>query len=291
MSGYDLSVVIVNYNGASFLPECLESLFSSQTQAKFEVIVVDNASTDNSKTLLQDSPHPLQLIFNDQNWGFGVANNQGVAQAFGNYIFLLNNDTKLFPNTLETLWQFCKKTKLLGAVSPQLLNADQSIQGQGSVLGHWQFHTPKVKTVSFLAGAALMMKKEVFLEMGGFDEHFFFYNEDLDLCKTLLKKGYKLYYYPQSQLIHYGGLSTQSRKAKAIIEGYRGGLYLAYKHYPHWIYQLYRLLLLIDILPKILYYKFNNADYFNAYWAILQINKNQILSCKKGIPSTLKEAA
>lgn len=284
----DLSIVIVNYNGASFLGDCLDSIFDSKTSCRFEVIIIDNASKDQSKTLLEAYPKPLTLIFNSQNIGFGAANNQGVERASGATLFLLNNDTKVFPNTIETLWQFCLGTPLLGAVSPKLLNKDGSLQGQGSVLNQRQFKALAPKKVSFIAGAAWMMKKSVFVEIGGFDENFFFYNEDLDLCKTLQKKGLSLYYLPTSQLIHYGGLSTKTRKAGSIIEGYRGGLYIAYKHYPRWVYHVYRVLLLFDILPKLLYFRLFNHDYFEAYWQIIKLNFTQTILCKRGIPSSVK---
>ena len=133
-----------------------------------------------------------------------------------------------------------------------------------------------------------MMKKSVFVDIGGFDENFFFYNEDLDLCKTLQKKGLSLYYLPSAQLIHYGGLSTQTRKASSIIEGYRGGLYLAYKHYPRWVYHTYRALLLFDVVPKLLYFRVINPTYFEAYCQIIKIDLTQTILCQRGIPARVK---
>ncbi len=289
----DISVIIVNYNGAHFLAECLDALFESPLS--LEVIVVDNASKDDSAAVLGSFQAKcgalLSVIWNDQNKGFGAANNQGAAVAKGDYLFLLNNDTKINPQTLPILWGFCKSQPRLGAASPKLCHADGSLQAQGSLLGHWQFKGDHPRKVSFIAGAAVMIKRRIYQEMNGFDENFFFYNEDIDLCKRLLKKGLEIYYVPGANLIHYGGLSTQSIKPTAVIEGYRGGLYVAYKHFPRWVYHVYRVVLLLDIGPKWLFYTLwgirnkqkKNMSYI--YKAIFLIDARQEILCKGGHPS------
>ncbi len=249
-----LSIIIVNYNGEHFLKTCLDSVFDSVYNEPFEVIVVDNASRDRSLAVLESYGNKIQLIANRENFGFSKANNQGLVIAKGNYIFFLNNDTKLNKETLQKCIQYYDGHSHIGALGPKLLNADGSIQGQGSLLGHWRFHSKKPKAVSFISGAAFFTTRAIMMELGGMDEQFFFYNEDIDLCMRIRKKGSPLMYYPEAQLIHFGGLSTASRKPESIIEGYRGGLYLGYKHYPFFLYHVYRVVLFVDLIPRILWH-------------------------------------
>jgi len=250
----NLSIIIVNYNGKTFLPQCLDSIFQSKTQFSFEVIVIDNNSQDGSQEWLKQCPHPIVLHLSPSNLGFGKANNLGAKMAKGEVLWLLNNDTLVPEPTLETVLHFINATPNIGLVSPKLLNPDGSLQAQGSALMAWKYKSNTPQKMSFLCGASLFIKKQLFLEVGGFDEQYFFYNEDLDLCKTLVKKGFDLYYLPHATVTHFGGQSTQTLKPKARIEGYRGGLYFAYKHYPRWIFRAYRAVLWVDIGPKLLMY-------------------------------------
>lgn len=274
-----LSIIIVNYNGAQFIDTCLESIFESETSFGYEVIVVDNESKDDSLNVLRRYKDRIILKENKINTGFGYANNQGAKIASGEYLFLLNNDTKLEKNTMQLLVDFYKDketSEKVGLISPKLLNEDGSLQCHGSSLGHGRFKKGVPVKVSFLAGAAVVISKKVFESVGGFDENFFFYNEDLDLCKTLLKKGYTLYYFPLAQLIHYGGLSTTFRRVGSLIEGYRGGIYIAEKHYPLGVSLLYRIVLLFDILIKLifhgaLFFRPKSREWVKGYLEIARI--------------------
>ncbi|MFC1753688.1 glycosyltransferase family 2 protein [Thermoproteota archaeon] len=278
MSMIDVSIIIVNYNGANYLPECLDSVLSSQGNFSKEIIVIDNHSQDDSLTVLAPYQNQILLIKNTVNQGFAFANNQGLAKAKGTYTFLLNNDAVLYPDSLNIMLNFFKSHPETGLLAPKLLNADGSLQCPGSVIGHFLFKTDEPRKLKFVSGAALLIKTHVFKDIGGFDENFFFYNEDIDLCKQILKKGLDIYYVPAAQVKHYGGQATASRKPNSIIEGYRGGLYLAYKHYPAIIFHVYRVILLIDLLPRIIWYTgkslFDNdaAPLRNAYLKILKID-------------------
>ncbi len=240
----DISILIVNFNGERVLAPCLDSLFAHPPQASYEVIVVDNASSDKSVEQLSSYTQDITLIQNTQNRGFSYANNQAVKQAKGAFFFFLNNDTLLLEGTLTALWSFAKQHPKLGIVGPQLLNVDHSLQRQGSWLGQWQYGYNGPKKVSFVVGAAMMIPRHVYEEVGGFDEAFFFYNEDIDLCKMIAKKGYSIYFYPAAKLIHVGGHSSKLLSDRARIEGFRGGLYLVKKHYA-WVFPLYRFFILI----------------------------------------------
>jgi len=249
-----LSVVIVNFNGGRFLKDALDTVLASQLVGAFEVIVIDNFSQDDSRAVLDAYIGRVSVVYNPQNTGFSAANNQGVSLAIGAFVFLLNNDTRTDRMTCARLIDSLVSTPKIGAVGPKLRNADGSDQLPGGFLGRRQYKTDTAKNVSFLSGAALMMRRDLYLSLGGFDEAFFFYNEDLDLCKRIQKAGYFLCFLPTAEVVHLGGQSTQFLRKKALIEGYRGGLYFCYKHYGFFAYFLYRLILIPLLIVLILFY-------------------------------------
>jgi len=223
-----LSIVIVNYNGHRFIRRCLDSIFASEFSS-YEVIVVDNHSQDDSLSLLSTYKDRIRLIVNQENLGFSKANNQGFKHCLGEFVLLLNNDTIVSPLAFKKMVDYLKAHDQVGALSPRLLNPDGSIQTQGSVLGAWQFKSSRIRSVSFICGAAILTRKKVLDQIGGLDENLYFYNEDIDFCKQVKKLGYQIIYYPDSEVVHFGGLSTATRKADSIVDGYRGGLYIVYK--------------------------------------------------------------
>ncbi|MSR88152.1 MAG: glycosyltransferase family 2 protein [Candidatus Margulisbacteria bacterium] len=267
----DISVVIVNFNGAKFIEACLDSLFASELSYTYDVWMVDNASTDNSLEILSGYKDCLNLIVNTENTGFSYANNQAIRACSGRYLFILNNDTVLEKNTIQLLMHEHERTPNLGVICPKLLNADGSLQCPGSSFGHWRFKQNRVRFVPFIAGAAFLMRKSVMDEMGGMDENLFFYNDDIDMCRFLRHRGYPILYFPEAKVVHFGGLSTQYRKVGSLIEGYRGGIYLAYKHYGFIAGVLYRVVLCLDLFVRLLL-SFGNRDMFGGYLQVLWIN-------------------
>jgi len=283
-----LSILVVNYNGADFITACIDSIFASKTSFPFEIIVVDNASKDHSKSVLDAYGDRIKVIYSPANLGFSEGNNKGAEIASGDTYFLLNNDTVLQTDTLEILYHFLQENPAVGAVSPKLIGGDGKLQSPGSVTGQWRFKSETPIEVSFIAGAAVMMPKKVYDAIGGLDGNLFFYNDDIDMCMMLKKKGYQIYYVPTAQLVHYGGLSTKTRKLGSLIEGYRGGLYIAYKHYSKFLYHLYRVVMLLDVIPRLAchsvlsLFKPISRQYVRAYLTILTINwKGDIFAKKK----------
>ena len=279
----EISVFIINYNGAAFIEACLESVLNSKCSVDIEVIVVDNQSTDHSIDILKTYKDKVTVVKNKHNSGFSKGNNIAASYATGNYYFLLNNDTVLPEDTIQKLYDYHSQFSNIGALVPKLLNQDGTIQCPGSIFGQWKFKSKTAIDVSFVAGAALMMNRGVYEQIGGLDDHLFFYNDDVDLCKTLLKNNYRLVYYPDAQLTHFGGLSTQFRKLGSLIEGYRGGMYVCYKHYGNMAYFLYRFLVLFDLIPRLLIhcvrsvFDVDQKQYVKAYLRVLTINlKNDI---------------
>ncbi len=278
-----VSVFIVNFNGADFILDCLDSLLVSKTTLDLDIIIIDNCSTDESIQRLLPYKDRITLLKNYHNSGFSKANNICASYAKGDYYFLLNNDTVLQPDTIQLLYDYMIQFSDIGALVPKLLNKDGSIQCPGSIFGQWKFKSKKPIDVSFVAGAALLVKKSVYETINGLDENLFFYNDDVDLCAVLRKKNFRIVYYPYASLIHYGGISTSFRKIKSLIEGYRGGFYVCYKHYPRFIYSLYRFFVLFDIIPRFLIhlllavFRPINRSYVSLYIAVLKINlKNDI---------------
>ncbi|MEJ5261989.1 MAG: glycosyltransferase [Ignavibacterium sp.] len=232
----DLSIIIVNYNVKEFLKNLLHSILKASQNLSTEIIVVDNASTDGSVEMLREKFPDVKLIANKENLGFGKANNIGLKHATGKYILLINPDTLVAEDTFIKLIEFFQTHPEAGMVGCKILNPDGTLQlaCRRSFPGPWTSFTkvtglsslfPKSKLfakynltyldenqtyeVDAISGSFMMMRKEVYDKIGGFDEQFFMYGEDLDLCYRIQKAGYKIFYVHTTQIIHYKGESTK----------------------------------------------------------------------------------
>jgi len=232
----DLSIIIVNYNVKEFLQNLIHSIEKASTNITKEIIVIDNASDDGSVEFLKEKFPQVNLIVNQKNLGFGKANNIGLKQATGKYILLINPDTIVAEDTFEKMIQFFETNKNVGLAGCKILNPDGTLQlaCRRSFPGPWTSFTkvtglsslfPKSKLfarynltyldenqsyeVDAISGSFMMMRREVYRKVGGFDEQFFMYGEDLDLCYRVQKAGFKIYYVHTTQIIHYKGESTK----------------------------------------------------------------------------------
>jgi GT2 family glycosyltransferase len=221
--------------------------------------VVDNHSQDDSVVGVRKNFPEVELIICEQNSGFSQANNLGARCSHGEYLLFLNNDTQVLEGSIKTLLDFLKTHPEAGLVGAKLLNPDGTSQRQGRPLIPF-LESTKPLSVGFLPAAAVMMKRELFEKLGGFDENYFFYNEDLDLCQRLRRAGYKIYYLPSSRVIHFGGSSTAQLGQQAMIEGYLGGLRYCYKFYPRSIFYLYRALVGAELRLKLFLLKFKKLS-------------------------------
>lgn len=219
----ELSVIIVNWNGAEFVGKCLKSVFESKFNKPWEVIVVDNNSSDKSVEIIKQFSQVI-AIENKENVGFGSANNQALKQATGKFVFLLNPDTQIFPDSMEKLVEKIEEEEKIAIVAPQLVNENGSLQKEighfpglvDSILVLLKLHRmpffkdlvyPKVDysqehEAEHLMGSALLIRREVLDSVGVFDEHFFLWFEETDLEKRIKKAGWKLIYYPQARVVH-----------------------------------------------------------------------------------------
>ena len=232
----DLSIIIVNYNVKEFLQTLLHSIERASSNITNEVIVVDNASDDGSVELIKNKFQSVNLIENKSNVGFGRANNQALKIARGTFILLINPDAVVSEDTFDKMISFFKENPDAGLAGCKILNADGSLQlaCRRSFPGPWTSFTkvtglsnlfPNSKLfarynltyldenntyeVDAISGSFMMMRKEVYKKIGGFDERFFMYGEDLDICYRVQQTGYKVYYVHSTQIIHYKGESTK----------------------------------------------------------------------------------
>jgi GT2 family glycosyltransferase len=241
-----ISIIIVNYNGCKDTEQCLESIECTIGTDSCEIFVIDNNSSDGSIESIKLQFPEVKILPQQNNLGFGKANNIGAKASSCEFLFFLNNDTILTEDVITPLCSFLQEDPLCGAVGPLLLNADGTYQHSfgcfPSILNEWRIRkeTGKVtaipadrsaKEVDWVTFAAVMIRRAVFEEVGGFDENYFMYFEDSDFCLRLLKKGYRSVYLPKCSLIHARGASrTKQSEDKIAAEYRRSQLYYYKKH-------------------------------------------------------------
>ena len=232
----DLSIIIVNYNVKEFLLNMLDSVQKATKTISAEIIVVDNASDDGSVESIKEKFPSVKLIVNEKNIGFGAANNIAMLHASGKYFLLINPDTIVREDTFTKMISFFEQNPEAGIAGCKVLNADGSLQlaCRRGFPGPWTSFTKvmglstlfpksrlfarynltyldenKTYEVDAVSGAFMMLRKEVYDKIGGFDQEFFMYGEDLDLCYRTQQAGYKVFYVHLTEIIHYKGESTK----------------------------------------------------------------------------------
>lgn len=269
-----LSIIIVSWNTSALLGACLQSVFAQPPSGPFDVWVVDNASTDDSVSMLRRRFPAVRLLANDRNVGFAEANNQAIERSSGEYILLLNPDTELKPLAIDTLVQFLDQRPQAGAAGARLLNPDGSLQlscHPTPTLGrefwrmfHLDFlyqyaHYPvdkwdkeRPREVDVLQGAALMLRREALDQVGLLDERYFMYSEEVDLCYRLQKANWPLFWVPQAKVLHYGGQSTQLVASDMFLQLYQAKLLYFRKHYGALTANGYKLILALSSLGRLI---------------------------------------
>ena len=245
----DMSIVLVCWNNKSYLDACLESLYDGNLQSSFDVIVVDNGSTDGSQSMLREKYPEVQLIQNEGNVGLGKASNQGIEATNGRYVLLLNNDTLVNGPSLDAMVELLDTTPDAGAVGGRLLNADGSFQA-----GYANFSTLReefliathlgellwagypshidnnqIRSVGWLSSACLMVRRAALDQIGLLDESYFIYGDEADLQYRLQQAGWQVFYLPQAYTTHFGGRSMNRWSRRKMV--YRGKLLFYRKNY------------------------------------------------------------
>lgn len=224
----NISFIILNYRSGRLVKNCINSLIDSQVKLSYEIIIADNNSNDPYWPKLKLLFPQAVFLENKKNGGYGYGNNQAMKIAKGKYIVILNPDIFVLPNTMQTLYDFMEKTPNCAIVAPKLLNADGTTQQTYGRFPDWHlpfyrrsflgstdkgrawlnnyFYNHKTFTeatkVDWVFGACLFMRKDDILKVGGFDERYFMYIEDTDLCHQVTTIGKDVYYLPQASLIH-----------------------------------------------------------------------------------------
>ncbi len=252
-----VSIIIINYNVKYFLDQCIASILQSEFDEEYEIIVIDNASTDKSVEFIRQKYPEVILIENKENVGFSKANNQGVELSKGEFVLILNPDTILSTHTLKICHDFYKKNQNAGIIGVRMYD------GSGAFLPESKrgFPTPFVSfckifglaqlfpssrifnqyylghldeeinhEVDTLTGAFMFMRKDIFLEVGGFDEDYFMYGEDIDLSYRVRASGYSNHYLSETNIIHFKGESTRKMSFDYVRRFYEAMIIFAKKH-------------------------------------------------------------
>lgn len=245
ISNPELTIIIVNYNTRQLLADCLQSLYAAAApEGGLEIIVVDNASSDGSVTMVQEEYPEVILIASEENLGFSAGNNRGTAVAHGRYVLFLNSDTRVEKEALTRPLAYLKNHPEAGAITVRLIYPD----GQRDPDNHRGFPTPwnafchfsglsklfpdkpkyngyfqsyadfsQTHPVDVIAGSFMMMPMDLCRKLNGWDETYFFYGEDIDFCYRIRQAGYHIIYYPHVDVLHYKGASSGLRKESADI--------------------------------------------------------------------------
>ena len=280
--GSDLSIVIVNWNVRELLRRCLHSIMSSlqlpASNFQIETIVVDNASSDGSVAMVEGEFPQVRLIANSENVGFTVGNNQGIAASQGRYILLLNPDTEIVGDTPTTMVEYMDHHPQVGALGPQLLNPNGSIQSsrrrfptlataflESTVLQQWfprnratrhYYITDRpddeVQEVDWVTGACLLVRRETVEQVGLLDEGFFMYSEELDWCRRMKAQGWKVIYLPTARVVHHGAQSSEQVKSFQHVQFQRSKIRYFRKHHGPRQAEVLRLFILATYLCQLI---------------------------------------
>ncbi|TSC93065.1 MAG: family 2 glycosyl transferase [Candidatus Berkelbacteria bacterium Licking1014_7] len=274
-----VSIIIVAFNSQKYIGLCLQSIIKHCVDFDYEIIVVDNNSSDKIVELIKTKFSQVKLIENQENFGFSRANNQGARKARGKYIFFINPDVALTESIYQMIKYFDKKAGF-GAVAPLAISSDEKFFWGGREhptvwyefceeiglarkfkksrlynryhLNYKQKHL--IKKAPSVSGGNLLIKRTVFNLIGGWDREFFLYGEDVDLCLRLEKHHREVWFYPAIKVIHYGGKSSRTVPAELIfLEAHKSMYYFFDKHFGRQRAELYRLVMLIVWAAKILW--------------------------------------
>jgi GT2 family glycosyltransferase len=230
----NLSIIIVSYNTAALLRKAINSVLLSFSKYTFEIIVVDNASKDDSVSVIESEFPKVILIKNSENVGFARANNQAIEIARGEYYLLLNSDAFIVDKNFETIIDLLEKNSIIAAAGPKVLNTDGSLQSKGfcfpsvgkelvELFGFPKFMKPSTlnhffpnyfwdedvaSQVGWVSGCCILLRGEAVKKVGGLSDDFFLYHEDAEWCYRAHRAGFQIWYYPRVSIIHKIGAST-----------------------------------------------------------------------------------
>lgn len=265
-----LSIVIVNWNTCQLLRDCLESLLADPDSGRWEILVVDNASADDSVAMVQRCFPQVQLLASPENLGFSRGNNLALEQARGEYLLLLNSDTRVECGALGALVAFVAGQPRIGAAGPMLLNADGSLQLSCGIvpslrteivhklllhrlfpffkLAGWDHRS--ARAVGWVSGACLLIRRQALEEVGPLDPAIYMCCEDLEWCMRLAQKDWQIFYYPFSRVVHLEGQSIRKNLGQMLVISQQSLFYLFQKHFGPGHLLFLRLLTLVEMVLR-----------------------------------------
>ncbi len=253
----DVSIIIVSWNTKQITCDCLKSVYEQTSNIDFEVIVVDNGSTDGSCEAVEKEFPRVKLIKNGENQGFAKANNIGIKAGSGKYLALVNSDIVVLGDCIKKLIDFMEQNNSVGMAGPRILNPDRTLQvscrhfpsiwnsfcqavglnrlfPRSAFFSDWfmsYWSHDSIRSVDVLSGCFWMVRHEAVDEVGLLDEDFFIYGEDIDWCKRFHKVGWDIVFYPEAQAIHYGHASSSNAPIKFYLEMQKADLQYWRKHH------------------------------------------------------------
>jgi GT2 family glycosyltransferase len=283
----DLSIVILNYKTKDLTLACIDSIHKEYKEEidseKIEIILVDNNSADSSVSSFKKISSKIRLVESAENLGFAKGCNLGAEFAEGKYLLFLNSDTEVKDKGFLKMTEYLSGNERMGILGGKLRNIDGSVQKSCGkfyslfnlalmLLGFERFgflrYSPKTsQKVDWVSGASLMIKKDVFEEIGKFEKNLFMYIEDMELCFRAKLRGYNTFFYKEVEIIHKERGS--GNKTFAVVNIYRGIAFFYKKHFPKWQYTLVMCMLkskafVLVILGKIVNNKYLVDTYLQA---------------------------
>ncbi len=280
-----ISVVVISFNGMEFIEDCLATVQTSLENVGSEILVVDNGSSDGAVELIESRYSNIQLIKNKSNLGFAKAVNQGIENSCGEYILLLNQDTRIIEDAIVKLAERMESDSNIGTIGPKYIGFDGKLQKacrafpkyrdliftflglsklfpKSKIFSSWKmgwFDHLQEAEVDQPMGAALMVKRSVLNEIGGFDEQFRIFFNDVDFCRRVKKAGYINLYYPSAVIEHYYGGSIKKIKPQMVME-WHGAIVRYFKKYSETIPSkiialVWGIFLILLSYPRALYHR------------------------------------
>jgi len=280
MTTLDVSIIIINYNTRQMTTECINSVIEKTQGINYEIILVDNGSTDDSKEHFEKD-HRVKYVYNSENLGFGKANNKGVKYATGKYLFFLNSDTLLISNAIKAFFLFMEKHPNFASCGANLISENgknitshgcfPSLMYEFSAIGFAKLYPSIFKNryarsqtieqgnilnPQYITGADIFIRHDVFDELNGFDDKFFMYYEETDLYKRMCLLGYNSIILPEISIIHkVGGSQRKTIAARKFKIIYTSKIRFWAKYHKLPVISIVRLFTLLQVLSHFMQYK------------------------------------
>jgi N-acetylglucosaminyl-diphospho-decaprenol L-rhamnosyltransferase len=295
MTNPKLSIVIVNWNTRDLLLGCLESIHKNPPSLSYQIIVVDNGSTDDSVGSVTKNFPDVVMIQNPENTGFARANNQAIKSSTSDFVILINSDTRILKETFNKILSFALDNERAAIIGGRLLNDDGSFQASynkfptllSEILAlfglarifysrYFPSYPPKksthTKLCDWVGGAYMLVRREAIIQVGLMDERYFMYSEDLEWCHRMQEKGWQVYYCADSPIIHLGGGSASRNSLDQLKLLYSSRLLFFEEKYGPISTNLLRILLRIKAFTMAFYWFARNITYpnnrYKIYWEL-----------------------